>query len=92
MTEGRENGGFGAVAPKSGVHLNLQISETRILITFFPMYFPRNWNFGSALSKLRNFGGGGRLTPPPQNPLGTPLTTWGCTGDLNKLFKTKEVS
>jgi hypothetical protein len=23
------------------------------------MYFPRNWDFGSALSKLRNFGGGG---------------------------------
>jgi hypothetical protein len=21
------------------------------------MYFPRNWKFGSALSKLRNFGG-----------------------------------
>jgi hypothetical protein len=24
------------------------------------MYFPRNWEFGSALSKHRNFGGGGR--------------------------------
>jgi hypothetical protein len=23
------------------------------------MYFPRNWEFGSALSKLRNFGGRG---------------------------------
>jgi hypothetical protein len=35
------------------------------------MYFPRNWEFGSALSKLRNFGGGG-LNPP--NPsLVTPL-------------------
>ena len=31
------------------------------------MYFPRNWEFGSALSKLRNFGGGG-WTPPPPNP------------------------
>jgi hypothetical protein len=31
------------------------------------MYFPRNWKFGSALSKLRNFWGGGGLTPqtPP---------------------------
>jgi hypothetical protein len=26
------------------------------------MYFPRNWEFGSALSKLRNFGGG--VNPP----------------------------
>jgi hypothetical protein len=28
------------------------------------MYFPRNWEFGSALSKVRNFGGGGDLNPP----------------------------
>jgi hypothetical protein len=34
------------------------------------MYFPCNWEFGSALSKLRNFGGEG-VEPP--NPLGTPL-------------------
>jgi hypothetical protein len=27
------------------------------------MYLPRNWKFGSALSKLRNFGGGGVLNP-----------------------------
>jgi hypothetical protein len=33
------------------------------------MYFPRNWEFGSALSKLWNFGEG--LNPP--HPLGTPL-------------------
>jgi hypothetical protein len=32
------------------------------------MYFPRNWEFGSALSKLWNFGG---FEPP--NPLSTPL-------------------
>jgi hypothetical protein len=31
------------------------------------MYFPRNWEFGSALAKLRNFGGG--LNPP-----GMPVT------------------
>jgi hypothetical protein len=30
------------------------------------MYFPRNWEFGSALSKLQNFGGGGLK---PQTPL-----------------------
>jgi hypothetical protein len=30
------------------------------------MYFPRNWEFGSALSKLRtNFGGGVGLNPQP---------------------------
>jgi hypothetical protein len=45
------------VAPYSGVPLNFKMSETRILIRFLWMYFPRNWAFGSALSKLRNFGG-----------------------------------
>jgi hypothetical protein len=35
------------------------------------MYFPWNWKFGSALSKLRNFGRGG--FNPPTLPLGTPL-------------------
>jgi hypothetical protein len=58
-TEGRENGDVGAAAPKSGVPLNLQMSVNRILIRLLGMYFPRNWEFGSALSKLRNFGGGG---------------------------------
>jgi hypothetical protein len=33
------------------------------------MYIPRNWEFGPAFSKLRNFGGGGGWTPP-----GTPVT------------------
>jgi hypothetical protein len=28
------------------------------------MYFPRNWEFGSALSELRNFGEGGGVEPP----------------------------
>jgi hypothetical protein len=45
------------------------MSETRILIRLLQMYFPRNWEFGSALSKLRNFGG----FEPPQTPFGTPL-------------------
>jgi hypothetical protein len=72
--EGRENGDLGAVAPESGVPLNLQMSETRILIKLLRMYFPRNLEFGSALSILRNFGGGGGgLNPNP--PLGTPLTS-----------------
>jgi hypothetical protein len=50
------------------VLLNLKMSETRILISLLWMYFPQNWKFGSALSKLWNFGWG--LTPP-----GTPLIT-----------------
>jgi hypothetical protein len=29
------------------------------------MYFPRNWEFGSALSKLRNFRGGRGVWTPP---------------------------
>jgi hypothetical protein len=34
-------------------------------------YFPRNWEFGSALSKLRNFVGG--VWTPQTPPFGTPL-------------------
>jgi hypothetical protein len=44
------------------------MNETRILIRLLWMYIPRNWEFGSALSKLWNFGG---FEPP--TPLGTPL-------------------
>jgi hypothetical protein len=40
------------------------MSETRILIRLLRMKFPRNWEFGSALSKLRNFGGVGPPKPP----------------------------
>jgi hypothetical protein len=58
-TQGGENGDLGAVVPYSGVLLNLQMNETRILIRLLRMYFPRNWEFGSALSKLRKYGGGG---------------------------------
>jgi hypothetical protein len=50
---------------QSGGQLNLQMSETRILISLLWMYFPRNCKFGSALSKLRNFEGG---LNPPQPP------------------------
>jgi hypothetical protein len=48
--------------------LNLQY----ILTTLLRMNFPRNWEFDSALSKLRNFGE--EWFEPPQTPiLGTPL-------------------
>jgi hypothetical protein len=40
------------------------------------MYFPWNWEFSSALSKLRNFGGEG-FEPPKFRPLGTPLLASG---------------
>jgi hypothetical protein len=42
------------------------MSEIRILIRLLRMYeyFPRNREFGSALSKLRNFGGGFDPLPP----------------------------
>jgi hypothetical protein len=52
---------LGALASLSGVLLNLQMSETCILIGLLRMYFPQNWEFGSALSKLRNFGCGGEV-------------------------------
>jgi hypothetical protein len=38
------------------------------------MYFPRNWEFGSALSKLRNFGKGGLNTP--NTPSARHCTSW----------------
>jgi hypothetical protein len=46
----------------------LQMSETHILIRLLRMYFPRNWEFGSALSKFRNFFLGGRFWTPPNTP------------------------
>ena len=40
-----------------------KMSEIHILVRLLRMYFPRNWEFGSALSKFRNFGGFEH--PPP---------------------------
>jgi hypothetical protein len=45
------------------------MSETHIPIRLLRMYFPRNWEFSSALSKLQNFGGGLN----PNLPLGMPM-------------------
>jgi hypothetical protein len=47
------------------------------------MYFPRNWEVGSALSKLRNFGGRGAWTPPSVRhwsrwPVAGPSEYWLC--------------
>jgi hypothetical protein len=64
--EGRENWNMGALAPSSGVPLNLQMNEIYILMRLLRMYIPRNWEFGSALAKLWKFGGRGfePIKPP----------------------------
>jgi hypothetical protein len=67
---GQRERGTGGISPLVRDSTQLQMSETCILIRLFQMYFPQNWEFGSALSKLRNFGGRGFATPPPP---GTPL-------------------
>jgi hypothetical protein len=68
-TEGTENGDLGAVVPYLGVPLNLQMSETRMLIRLLRMYFPRNRELGSALSKKTSeFRGGGGGVKPPRPP------------------------
>jgi hypothetical protein len=64
----------------------LKMSETRILVRLLRRYFPRNWEFGSALSKLRNFGGGS--CKPPPRPLRRPLIfrMWFCRCKKQFLF------
>jgi hypothetical protein len=44
------------------------MNETHILNRLLRMYIPRNWEFGSALAKLRNFVGGGGIWAPPNPP------------------------
>jgi hypothetical protein len=73
---GQREHGSGLVAPWSGVLLNLQMSETSILIRLLQMYLPQNWEFGSALSTFQNFLGAETLTPPLDLPLR--LTTHLC--------------
>ena len=52
--------GRGVIAGGRPFHETTQkMSESRILIRLLRMYFTRNWEFASALSKLRNFGGKG---------------------------------
>ena len=51
--------------------------ETRILVKLLRTYFPRNWEFGSALLKTSEFQGG---LNPQTLPLGTPLgNAYRCT-------------
>jgi hypothetical protein len=50
------------------------MSEIHVLITLLHMYFPWNWEFSSALSKLQNFGGLLKaLHHHHHHHLGTPL-------------------
>ena len=60
-----------------------KMSESRILVRLLRMYFPRNWEFGSALSKLRNFGGGGFEHPklPPRYA----TDAWSNSHQVNKI-------
>jgi hypothetical protein len=60
------------------------MSETRILISLLQMYIPRNWEFGQAFSKLRNFGG----FEPPQHPRGYASGSQGCyiLGEFRELL------
>jgi hypothetical protein len=55
---GQREQGSGGCSPLSVFPLNLQIRETHVLVRLLWMCYPRNWEFGSALSKLWNFGGG----------------------------------
>jgi hypothetical protein len=57
--EGREYGDLGAVSLSQGVSTQFAMNETHVLIRLLRMYIPLKWEFGSALAKLRNFGGGG---------------------------------
>jgi hypothetical protein len=55
---GQSERGFGGGSPL--VRGSTQFAnETHILIRLLRMYIPRNWEFGAALAKLRNFGGWG---------------------------------
>ena len=60
-----------------------KMSESCILVKLLRMYFPRNWEFGSALSKLRNLGGGGFEHPksPPS------VRHWLCVFSDRRLSK-----
>jgi hypothetical protein len=52
---GQREWGSGGGSP---LVMSLQMNETHILIRLLRMYIPRNWVFGSALAKLRNYEGG----------------------------------
>jgi hypothetical protein len=61
--EGRENGDLGALAPQSGVPLNLQMSESHILIRLLRI-FSTELGIRNSFVKTLEFQGGG-FEPPP---------------------------
>jgi hypothetical protein len=67
-TAGWINGDLRVVASWSGVPLNLQMSETCILVWLLQMYFPHNWNSAQLCQNFGNFGGRGRLNPWTPEP------------------------
>jgi hypothetical protein len=67
--EGRENRDLRMIVLWSGVLLNLQMSETHILIRLLQMYFLQNGEFSSALSKLLISVEGVKPPPSPSIPL-----------------------
>jgi hypothetical protein len=77
-TEGRENGDLVAVAPlvRGSAQFAIRFDFVKLpgCRGLLRVYFPRNWEFGSTLSKIRNFAGGG-VFEPPKPPFGTPLLT-----------------
>jgi hypothetical protein len=59
--------GSGGGSPLVRVSAQFANDWSPYLITLLWIYFPRNWEFGSALSKLRSFGGE-EFEPPPNSP------------------------
>jgi hypothetical protein len=68
-TEGRENGDLGGGSPlvRGTAQFAIRFDFVKLseCLGLLRMYSPRKWEFGSALSKLRNFGTGGLNTPTP---------------------------
>jgi hypothetical protein len=62
-TEGRVNGN--GSPPSQGFCSICKWVNPVFLLGLLEMYFPQNWEFGSALSKLLNSGGGGGVNPQP---------------------------
>jgi hypothetical protein len=67
--EVRENGELGAVAPYSGVALDLQMNDTHILIRLLRMFH----GTGNSAQLWQNFGISAGFEP---TPFGTPLDSW----------------
>jgi hypothetical protein len=74
--KGQRERGSGGDSPLVRSSTQFAMNETHILITLLWMYIPRIWEFGSALSKLRNFVRGGVWTPKPPPPRYAAVTNY----------------